>query len=194
MVATSIISTINVLWPPLKSSLAPILVKIRSVKAIFADFAGTKHPMCAISVMIATCRIYVDLPAIFGPVIIIVRLSESSSSVSFGTYAPLSSNVSTTGCLPSSMSIHLIFLLISGFTYLFATETFARDTRQSSALNACAFDWSFARLSQHIDLSSAKILSSSAKALDSAESIFSSSCLSSSVMYLSPFTNVCLRS
>ena len=70
--ATSLISTMNVLCPNAKSSLAPTRVKMRSVIAIFASFAGTKLPICAIKVMSATCLIYVLLPAMFGPVIIII--------------------------------------------------------------------------------------------------------------------------
>ena len=76
--ATSIISTINVLCPMLKSSDAPTLVKILSTTPIFAYDAGTKLPHCAINVINATCLIYVDFPAIFGPVIIAKRLSPLS--------------------------------------------------------------------------------------------------------------------
>lgn len=46
------------------------LVKILSTTPIFAESAGTKEPICAIIVIRATCLIYVDLPAILGPVII----------------------------------------------------------------------------------------------------------------------------
>ena len=70
IVATSIISTINVLCPILKSSDAPTRVNILSTTPILAYEAGTKLPTCAINVINATCLIYVDFPAIFGPVII----------------------------------------------------------------------------------------------------------------------------
>ena len=73
MVATSTISTMNVLCPYATSSDAPMRVKIRSVIAILADAAGTKLPICAISAINATWRIYVLLPAMFGPVMTIVR-------------------------------------------------------------------------------------------------------------------------
>ena len=43
--AVSFISTMNVLSPLLRLSLAPTLVKILSVKGIFASSAGTKLPM-----------------------------------------------------------------------------------------------------------------------------------------------------
>jgi len=46
------------------------LVKILSTTPILAESAGTKEPICAIIVINATCLIYVDLPAILGPVII----------------------------------------------------------------------------------------------------------------------------
>ena len=68
MFAASVISTMNVDCPRLSSSLAPTRVKMRSVMPTVAAFAGTKLPMWAISVMSATCRINVLLPAMFGPV------------------------------------------------------------------------------------------------------------------------------
>ncbi len=45
----------KVLWPFVRLSEAPTLVKIRSVRQIFAESAGTYEPMCARSVMRATC-------------------------------------------------------------------------------------------------------------------------------------------
>ncbi|MNP81959.1 hypothetical protein D3C76_1804560 [compost metagenome] len=52
----SIISTMKVLWPPIRSSAAPIRVKIRSVMGITAFSAGTKQPICAMMQMMATWR------------------------------------------------------------------------------------------------------------------------------------------
>ena len=57
MFATSVISTIKVLWPDARSSDAPTLVKIRSDSPMFALFAGTKEPICAIKAIRAVCRI-----------------------------------------------------------------------------------------------------------------------------------------
>ena len=45
---TSVISTINVLWPLARSSEAPTLVNILSTMPIFALSAGTNEPICAI--------------------------------------------------------------------------------------------------------------------------------------------------
>ncbi len=56
--------------PDAKSSDAPTRVNIRSTIHILAESAGTKEPVCAISTISAVCLIYVDLPAILGPVII----------------------------------------------------------------------------------------------------------------------------
>ena len=53
MFATSFISTIKVDCPLARSSDAPTRVKIRSTIPIFADFAGTKHPICAMSTISA---------------------------------------------------------------------------------------------------------------------------------------------
>ena len=55
--------------PPAKSSEAPILVNILSQIEILALAAGTKDPIWAINVIRATCLMYVDLPAMLGPVI-----------------------------------------------------------------------------------------------------------------------------
>ena len=54
--ATSDISTINVDWPEARSSDAPMRVKIWSTTPMRADLAGTKLPICAMSVMSATWR------------------------------------------------------------------------------------------------------------------------------------------
>ena len=43
-------------------------VKMRSTTPMRALAAGTKLPTCASSTISATCRRYVDLPAMFGPV------------------------------------------------------------------------------------------------------------------------------
>ena len=62
----------KVLCPLTKSSLAPIRVKILSTGEMEASRAGMKEPTCVINVSRADCRIYVDLPAILGPVIIMI--------------------------------------------------------------------------------------------------------------------------
>ena len=105
IVETSIISTINVLCPMLKSSDAPTLVNILSTTPTLHELAGTKDPICAIRQIKATCLIYVDFPAILGPVIIESLSVVSFKNVSFSTKVPLSTILSTTGCLPSFISI-----------------------------------------------------------------------------------------
>ena len=55
-----------------KSSDAPILVNTLSTTPIRASLAGTKQPIWAIITIRATCLMYVDLPAILGPVSIII--------------------------------------------------------------------------------------------------------------------------
>ena len=52
--ATSLISTMKVDWPPARSSLAPMRVKMRSTTPMRALLAGTNEPTCAMSVMSAT--------------------------------------------------------------------------------------------------------------------------------------------
>lgn len=84
----------------LKSSDAPTLVNILSTTPICAFWAGTKLPTCAIKAIKATCLIYVDFPAILGPVIIDTRFSCLSKYVSFSTKVPAPNIFSITGCLP----------------------------------------------------------------------------------------------
>ena len=57
MWATSLISTIKVDWPAVRSSEAPTRVKTLSTMERVAARAGTKEPICAIMVMSATWRI-----------------------------------------------------------------------------------------------------------------------------------------
>ncbi len=69
---------------------------------------GTKEPICAISMMRAVCRSRADLPAMLGPVIIMICCSLSSSNTSLGIYSsPTSMSVSMTGWRPSRMSMRL---------------------------------------------------------------------------------------
>ena len=95
-----------------KSSDAPTLVKILSTTPSLASVAGTKLPTCAIKVINATCLIYVDFPAIFGPVIIANLFSSLSKYVSFGTNSTAPSIFSITGCRPSFISITPSLLII----------------------------------------------------------------------------------
>ncbi|MNL56870.1 hypothetical protein D3C87_1803920 [compost metagenome] len=78
MLAVSVISTMNVLSPLLRLSLAPTLVKTLSTSPIAADLAGTKEPIWAISTMSAVWRSNADLPAMFGPVMMMICWLASS--------------------------------------------------------------------------------------------------------------------
>ena len=70
-----------------------------STMPISAEAAGTKQPTCAMMTITATCRMYVDLPAMLGPVIIETRFWFGSISRSFGTNGvEPPSSASTTGC------------------------------------------------------------------------------------------------
>ena len=100
MFPTSLISTINVLRPLPRSSLAPTRVNTLSMIGIDALFAGTNEPMCAKMVISATCFMYTLLPAILGPVINMM-LPSSSRDVSFGTKSSPLRSFSTIGCRPS---------------------------------------------------------------------------------------------
>ena len=56
MFAVSVISTMNVDCPRVRSSLAPMRVKMRSTRSIRASAAGTNEPVCASNTMSATWR------------------------------------------------------------------------------------------------------------------------------------------
>ena len=105
MAAVSVISTRNVLWPRARLSWAPIRVNTRSTTPIRALRAGTKLPTWASSTMSAACRMYVDFPAMFGPVITRHSTSPDASRRSFGTNRAPSVLSSSTGCRPSWMSM-----------------------------------------------------------------------------------------
>ena len=104
MLAISLISTMNVLCPAARSSDAPMRVNTRSTTPMTALCAGTNEPICAMSTMSAVWRMYVDLPAMFGPVTMATRSSASLRNVSFGTKRLSFCACSTTGWRPSRMS------------------------------------------------------------------------------------------
>jgi hypothetical protein len=56
MLAVSFISTMNVELPRARSSLAPTREKMRSTRPTRQRLAGTQQPICASSVISATCR------------------------------------------------------------------------------------------------------------------------------------------
>ena len=97
ILATSVISTMKVLCPLARSSDAPTRVKILSTIPTTALSAGTKLPICAISTINAVWRMYVDLPAIFGPVIMETLFLVLSRYVSLAMNISLSIICSTTG-------------------------------------------------------------------------------------------------
>ena len=105
MFEASVISTIKVDSPNEMLSEAPTRVKILSTIPMRARSAGTKQPICANSTIRAVCRNKADLPAIFGPVIIIICWCSVSSNTSLGTYcSPIGNCVSITGWRPCLMS------------------------------------------------------------------------------------------
>ena len=112
--ATSFISSIKVDCPEDKSSEAPILVKILSTIPISALCAGTKLPICAIKTISAIWRIYVDLPAMLGPVISAIVFFLLSRVALFGTNGTPFIRSSTTGWRPPVMFI-VSPLLTTGF-------------------------------------------------------------------------------
>ena len=88
----------NVESPRDRLSAAPTRVNTRSHTPIVAAFAGTNEPICASSAICATCRMYVDLPAMFGPVISTSCSASGSRRQSFGhERCPPASIASITG-------------------------------------------------------------------------------------------------
>ena len=120
---------------------APTRVNILSTMPIFAASAGTKHPICAISTIRAVCRSSADLPAMFGPVIIMICCDSFPRVTLLAMYdSPGGSCFSITGCRPSTMSMSSDSLT-SGRLYRFSIETLVNDIRQSSRATSDAFNW-----------------------------------------------------
>ena len=59
--------------------------QVAALEEQLAAFAGTKLPICDRIVSSATCRMYVDLPAMFGPVMMSICCVSLSRYTSFGT-------------------------------------------------------------------------------------------------------------
>ena len=96
--AVSSISTIKVDSPREILSVAPTRVKILSSQPMLASRAGTKEPAWAISTMSAVWRSRADLPAILGPVRMMICCFSLSRYTSLGTYSsPAGIRVSITG-------------------------------------------------------------------------------------------------
>jgi len=188
--ATSLISTINVLCPAERSSDAPTRVNILSTIPISALAAGTNPPICAIMTISAVCRIYVDFPAMFGPVIIAICLSPQSSSVSFGMNTAEFFILSTTGWRPSLILITSDISTV-GITYLFFSATAAREQSTSSV----AIAWAVVCILEICSATASRILQkvsySMATILLSASTICSSTSLICGVIYRSQFERVC---
>ena len=87
--------------------------------------------------MRAVCLINVDLPAIFGPVMIRRRLSVLSMVILLGINRSPDGILSRTGCLPSSISIVPLSFTF-GFMYVYRFATTARVERKSAIESAAA--------------------------------------------------------
>ncbi len=77
--AVSSISAIKVDTPLIWLSPAPTRASTQSTTLNSASSHGTKQPICAISTITPTWRIYVDLPPIFGP-----KISEKKAFNNYG--------------------------------------------------------------------------------------------------------------
>ena len=105
--AVSRISTMNVDSPRARLSPAPTRVNTRSQMPMRALRAATKPPICAWMTASATCRMSVDLPAMFGPVTIRTCSPPESRRTSLGTKLPPAASRSTTGWRASARSMTL---------------------------------------------------------------------------------------
>mmetsp|Transcript_13102 Transcript_13102/g.55323 ORF Transcript_13102/g.55323 Transcript_13102/m.55323 type:complete len:348 (+) Transcript_13102:584-1627(+) len=89
----------NVDWPAMMLSLAPMRTKIASAAVIVNEAAGTSAPTCAMIAARHACRISVDLPPMLGP----VRSRNGASSpppslVSLGTNDSPDASAGAHGC------------------------------------------------------------------------------------------------
>ena len=182
MFADSLISTINVLSPIEILSLAPTRVKILSTTPMCALSAGTNEPICASNVMSAVWRSSADLPAIFGPVMMMICCESALSNTSLAMYSsPTGMSVSITGwrpCLMSSVSDSSMI----GRTYLFSVATQASECRQSSVESARALRCSSAMKPTEYCTSSLKSCVSNIRMRSSAPRMRSSYSFNSCVM------------
>ena len=107
MAAVSVISTRNVLWPRARLSWAPMRGEDAVHHARSARSGPARScPTWARSTMSAACRMYVDFPAMFGPV---MRRHSTSPDARWTIvrHEPRArrSSSSSTGCRPSWMSM-----------------------------------------------------------------------------------------
>ena len=157
---------------------------------ITADFAGTKEPIWAMRTMSAVWRIWVDLPAILGPVTMATRSSPPLRKVSLGTKASCGlfhhgmaalGNAYLSGCVHFRHGI-LFLTAVSARAH----STSSRATRSAADLPAPPYRPRSARTS-----SKSGTPRSAMRSL-AVSRVFSSS-LSSWVKYRSLETSVCLR-
>ena len=191
MALVSDISTMNVDCPRTRLSLAPTRVNTRSAMPTRARVAGTKLPICAIRAMSPICRRIVLLPAMFGPVRMIMR-AAAVSDTSFGMNWSRGIMRSTTGCRPPVMS-SAKSSLTSGRTYPSRAATSARAASTSSWASVdatcCRRPISAAVFARN----SSKRCRSSSSVRSVACSTFSSNSFSAGVTYRSAPVSVCRR-
>ena len=157
---------------------------------IVASVAGTKHPAWAITVIMPRVDSTVDLPAMFGPVIIISLASSLEVTMSFGTTFDLPSLSSSTGCLPPYICVSARSAIL-GRVYLEDTATSAKPAHMSISAAALADASILGMNFPTSSLTEANISRSSFKSLSSAPTILDSSSFNSGVMYLSALARVC---
>mmetsp|Transcript_23022 Transcript_23022/g.57191 ORF Transcript_23022/g.57191 Transcript_23022/m.57191 type:complete len:263 (+) Transcript_23022:447-1235(+) len=105
MAAVSSISDMNVETPSIWLSPAPTLARIQSVTGMLARVAGTKPPMCASKQITPTCRIYVLLPPMLGPVTMTSPPPDGSGwSSAFSLWKRRRSTSFAMNCFPSMFS------------------------------------------------------------------------------------------
>ena len=133
MLAASFISTMNVDSPCEMLSDAPTRVNILSTYPMEAEAAGTKHPACARMTIKAVWRRSADLPAMFGPVIMMICCFSLSNSTLLEMYSsPGGSCFSMTGWRPSRMSM-TFEVFSSGRTYRLVRAVSAKESSTSVA-------------------------------------------------------------
>jgi hypothetical protein len=88
---------------------------MQSIIGTSALEAGTKQPTCASKMQVATCLMYVDLPPMLGPVMILTDDLPGTITQSLLIHLAGSWN-SIKGCLDIS-NVSRRYVFISGFVY-----------------------------------------------------------------------------
>mmetsp|Transcript_1254 Transcript_1254/g.5431 ORF Transcript_1254/g.5431 Transcript_1254/m.5431 type:complete len:352 (-) Transcript_1254:2245-3300(-) len=180
----------NVDWPAMMLSLAPMRTKIASAAVIENEAAGTSAPTCAMIAARHTCRISVDLPPMLGPVrsrngasppppSLVSLGTNDSPDASAGAHGCRSRTASSDGPPPSRSGAITEGVHDSGKEPAISSACSASDDSASSAAAASAARRHLGQSSQNLATSARRTFSSASSLASPAASRSALSALSS---------------